>query len=1062
MADSRVREAGSGHCGKSSEHPEKEKEEKRRGEERFRVGTWNVGTLKRRSSEVIETLTRRRIDLCGIQEHRWSGGLAANQTRTLTGKDSRYKFFWCGNKEGLGGAGFLLAEKWIDKVFDVQRISDRILLLRLVVGSAVFTFLSVYAPQTGRPEADKVRFYDELQCTVTKIPSSEILIPVGDFNGHVGAEASGFEEVHGGQGFGARNVDGERILEFALANDLFIGNTHFKKRDSHLATYSSGAHRTQIDYILLRKSFRGAVSNVKVIPTEECVQQHHLLLCDLTVRIPKVKKRKFAPRIRIWKLRDQTVAAQLQVAFKEKVAAAKDPGNSVDEAWSRLKDPLLEAATEVCGLSKNHQWRPVTWWWDEQVDEAVKEKRRRFKAYNILRREGKTDEAEVAKAAYNEAKRLAKHTVWRAKSAAEEEQFRDISPEGDGVFRIAKQMDRSNQDVIGEKCVKNDAGELSLSDEDKMAAWVEHYTRLLNVEFDWPSDSLPYVPPVEGPSPRVTVELIRKALSKMKCGKAAGPSGVIAEMLKAAGEECIELLLELAVHVFRDGIIPKDWEGSYILNLYKGKGGALDRGNYRGLKLTDQVMKLLERVLDGFIRGMVEVDEMQFGFVPGRGTSDAIFIVRQLQEKHIAANRTLYFAFVDLEKAFDRVPRKVLWWALRSLHVEEWAVRVIQGMYTNARSRVQVNGQLSEEFGVGVGVHQGSVLSPLLFILVLEALSREFRTGVPWELLYADDLVLISDSLDECNHKLKTWKAGMEKKGLRVNMSKTKFLISGPGCNVLKDSGAFPCAVCRSGVGVNSIQCSQCKFWVHKKCSGITSRISPALSSNFICQRCLGSARPIDGRPVTQMDVDGTPLDVEASFCYLGDTLCAGGGCERAIATRCCVAWGKFRKLLPILTSKHVSLKTRGKVFSACVRSAMLHGSESWAPNAHDLQRLRRNDRAMVRWICAARPTDEISSEELHKQLGVIEIDSLLRSRRLRWYGHVQRATSSINSTFSMTIPGSRGRGRPKKTWFECIRTDQSACGLSSANPLDRAAWRAGVRRSQVSPTPVSGTPAAP
>ena len=87
--------------------------------------------------------------------------------------------------------------------------------------------------------------------------------------------------------------------------------------------------------------------------------------------------------------------------------------------------------------------------------------------------------------------------------------------------------------------------------------------------------------------------------------------------------------------------------------------------------------------------------------------------------------------------------------------MEEWAVRVIQGMYTNVRSRVCVNGQYSEEFGVGVGVHQGSVLSPLLFIFVLEALSSEFRTGVSWELLYADDLAVIADTLEE----------GMENKG---------------------------------------------------------------------------------------------------------------------------------------------------------------------------------------------------------------------------------------------------------------------------------------------------------
>ena len=103
-------------------------------------------------------------------------------------------------------------------------------------------------------------------------------------------------------------------------------------------------------------------------------------------------------------------------------------------------------------------------------------------------------------------------------------------------------------------------------------------------------------------------------------------------------------------------------------------------------------------------------------------------------------------------------------------------MRVIQGMYTNVRSRVRVNGQYSEEFGVGVGVHQGSVLSPLLFILVLEALSCEFRTGVPWELLYADDLAVIADTLEECVSKLKAWKEGMVNKGMKVNMKKTKLV----------------------------------------------------------------------------------------------------------------------------------------------------------------------------------------------------------------------------------------------------------------------------------------------
>ena len=108
--------------------------------------------------------------------------------------------------------------------------------------------------------------------------------------------------------------------------------------------------------------------------------------------------------------------------------------------------------------------------------------------------------------------------------------------------------------------------------------------------------------------------------------------------------------------------------------------------------------------------------------------------------------------------AFDRVPRKVLWWALRKIGLPEWIVLVIQLMYQNARSQVRVNNLFSDVFDMQVGVHQGSVLSPLLFIIVLEALSQEFCTSCPWELLYADDLVRLADTMDKLLSKLRNWK----------------------------------------------------------------------------------------------------------------------------------------------------------------------------------------------------------------------------------------------------------------------------------------------------------------
>ena len=106
-------------------------------------------------------------------------------------------------------------------------------------------------------------------------------------------------------------------------------------------------------------------------------------------------------------------------------------------------------------------------------------------------------------------------------------------PNGSSIFKLAKQMDRSNQDVVGEMCLRDDHEMLALSDDEKMKAWVEHYARLLNVEFDWPSNLLPEVPAVEGPPPPVTTKMVSDAIKKMKGGKAAGPSGIVAEMVKA-------------------------------------------------------------------------------------------------------------------------------------------------------------------------------------------------------------------------------------------------------------------------------------------------------------------------------------------------------------------------------------------------------------------------------------------------------------------------------------------------------------------------------------------------
>ena len=115
-------------------------------------------------------------------------------------------------------------------------------------------------------------------------------------------------------------------------------------------------------------------------------------------------------------------------------------------------------------------------------------------------------------------------------------------------------------------------------------------------------------------------------------------------------------------------------------------------------------------------------------------------------------------AFVNLEKDFDRVPRKVLWWALCVAGVPEQLVKVVQAVHVGARSRTLVNSSFSEAFKVKVGVLQGSVLSPLLVIIVLETISPKFRVGRPWEMLSADDLVILAQPFGGLMTKMALWK----------------------------------------------------------------------------------------------------------------------------------------------------------------------------------------------------------------------------------------------------------------------------------------------------------------
>ena len=174
-------------------------------------------------------------------------------------------------------------------------------------------------------------------------------------------------------------------------------------------------------------------------------------------------------------------------------------------------------------------------------------------------------------------------------------------------------------------------------------------------EFAWDRNSLSQVDSVSCVPCLIGKGMVRESVSKIKNGKFAGPSrGFVSEMVKAAGEARVHMIADLVNHIIVEGVIPAEWELSIILNCYKGKGDSLERGNHRGLELAYQILKIVERIIKMLVRQQIDIDEMQFTFTPEFETKNGIFIERQLQEKYMAKKENLYFAFVDLEKAFVR------------------------------------------------------------------------------------------------------------------------------------------------------------------------------------------------------------------------------------------------------------------------------------------------------------------------------------------------------------------------------------------------------------------------
>lgn len=240
------------------------------------------------------------------------------------------------------------------------------------------------------------------------------------------------------------------------------------------------------------------------------------------------------------------------------------------------------------------------------------------------------------------------------------------------------------------------------------------------------------------------------------------------------GEEGITWLTKLFNSVFQTNPMSDERIRSFIVQ--KSKGNIQSCTNYRGIKLMSHTMKFWERIIYRRLRGKTCLTKNRFGFIPGRSITEAIFLVRQLMERYREQMRDLHMVFIDLEKAYDKVPREVICWALEQKRVSAKYITLIKDMYEGAVTGVWTWDGVSDDFPINIGIQQGSSLSPYLFALVIDQVTRDTQGEIPWHMIFADDMVLIGESKKEVEDKLEWWRQTLESKDFRLSWSKTEYL----------------------------------------------------------------------------------------------------------------------------------------------------------------------------------------------------------------------------------------------------------------------------------------------